>query len=209
MATKKTKKQDGRSIDENFGWMLTTLGPEWEEWQKLAAEWMATQHEGLSHKFTALSSFFERYLLECAPYAVDMGLFFKGYKGHRCSTEELEAIIRKTVKSPTGVVTCVNVPFDFIDFVIKNYGSEKDDYGNLIPILQNPLHKTKKRGMLTETVRNPLPYRYIQDLRQILCPLPDKHELSVIEQNLRVGEDMLPAYHYRHFSDWTWAHRPN
>nr|WP_321576172.1 VPA1269 family protein [Escherichia coli] len=31
----------------------------------------------------------------------------------------------------------------------------------------------KRQQSHTETVRNPLPYRYIQDLRQILCPLPD------------------------------------
>lgn len=54
-------------------------------------------------------------------------------------------------------------------------------------------------------MRNPLPYRYIQDLRQILCPLPDKAELTVIEQNLPQGESLLPSYHYRHFKHWTWA----
>ncbi|MEZ9706669.1 VPA1269 family protein, partial [Vibrio breoganii] len=49
------------------------------------------------------------------------------------------------------------------------------------------------------------PYRYIQDLRQILCPLPDKTELAVIKQNLKESETLLPAYHYRHFKHWTWA----
>ena len=208
MATKR-KKQDGRSGDENFDWMLTTLGPEWEGWQKLAADWMATQHDGVGPKLGALSKFFEGYLLECAPYAVDIGLFFKGYKGHLCSSEELEAIIKKTSNGRHYLTRNVNYSCEFIDFVIKNHASEKDDYGNLIPMVQNPLHKIKKQGALTETVRNPLPYRYIQNLRQILCPLPDKHELSVIEQNLRVGEDMLPAYHYRYFSDWTWAQDVN
>jgi hypothetical protein len=39
---KKVKKHDGRTSDLTFKWMLTTLGPEWEQWQELAAEWMAT-----------------------------------------------------------------------------------------------------------------------------------------------------------------------
>jgi hypothetical protein len=43
--------------------MLTTLGPEWEQWQALAAEWMATQHLGITHKRAALTRFFESYLL--------------------------------------------------------------------------------------------------------------------------------------------------
>ncbi len=79
--------------------MLTTLGPEWEQWQELAAEWMAIQHAGIDHKRRALGSF-ESYLLEHAPYATDICLFFKGYNGHICSTEELEARLRKTINSP-------------------------------------------------------------------------------------------------------------
>ena len=39
----KGKKLDGRSLDMTFSWMLTTLGAEWQQWQELAAEWMATQ----------------------------------------------------------------------------------------------------------------------------------------------------------------------
>ncbi|MGU5626054.1 VPA1269 family protein [Aeromonas caviae] len=84
---KKGKKHDGRTSDLTFKWMLTTLGPEWEQWQELAAEWMAIQHAGIGDKREALCRFFESYLLECAPYATDIGLFFKGYNGHICSTE--------------------------------------------------------------------------------------------------------------------------
>ncbi|WP_318489478.1 gamma-mobile-trio integrase GmtZ [Photobacterium leiognathi] len=202
----KGKKHDGRSSDITFSWMLTSLGAEWQQWQELAAEWMATQNAGVNHKMNALSRFFESYLSECAPYAIsDISLFFKGYNGHQCSSEELEAIIKKTVNSPETIQKGVNYPCDFIDFIIEKVLSEEDDNGNLMPLVQNPLSKIKVQGSATETVRNPLPYRYIQDLRQILCPLPDKIELAVIEQNLKEDEQLLPAYHYRHFKDWTWA----
>jgi hypothetical protein len=53
---KKVKKHDGRTSDLTFKWMLTTLGPEWEQWQELAAEWMATQHVGVD-QLSALSRF--------------------------------------------------------------------------------------------------------------------------------------------------------
>ncbi|MGO2343193.1 gamma-mobile-trio integrase GmtZ [Vibrio litoralis] len=206
MARKKGLKHDGRSSDITFSWMLTTLGAEWQQWQELAAEWMAEQTTGINHKQRTMVRFFESYLVKCAPYAIgNIDLFFKGYKGHRCSSEELEALVKTTQKSNDEVTRGVNVPCNFIDFVIQKAFSEEDDHGELKPLVQNPLCKIKYQKNATETVRNPLPYRYIQDLRQILCPLPDKTELTVIKQNLKDGEQLLPAYHYRHFKHWTWA----
>nr|WP_024592193.1 integrase family protein [Pseudoalteromonas sp. TB13] len=201
----KGKKNDGRSADLTFKWMLTTLGPEWEQWQELAAEWMATQQTGVEQKLKSLGRFFESYISECAPYAVDVALFFKGHNGHRCSSEELKTRVRKTINDSNDISKAINNPCDFIDFIIKTHLSEEDDSGNLIPLSQNPLHKIKSQVSHTETVRNPLPYRYIQDLRKILCLLPDKAEMAVIEQNLPQGESLLPSYHYRHFKHWTWA----
>ncbi len=203
---KKGKKRDGRASDMTFSWMLTTLGSEWQQWQELAAEWMMAQTSGISDKQKTLSYFFESYLAGCAPYAIgNIELFFKGYNCHRCSSEELEALVKEVQNTPEYIQKGVNIPCDFIDFVIKRVFSEEDDNGNLAPLVQNPLNKIKRQNNATETVRNPLPYRYIQDLRQIICPLPDKTELTVIEQNLKEGEQLLPAYHYRHFNHWTWA----
>ncbi|USE00417.1 integrase family protein [Vibrio sp. SCSIO 43133] len=202
----KKRKRDGRSSDLTFSWMLTTLGAEWQQWQELAAEWMVTQKTGTQHKQKALTRFFESYVAEYVTYAVaDIDLFFKGYKGHQCSSEELEKLAKARFTDAYEISASVNIPCDFIDFVIEKVFSEEDDNGNLVPLVQNPLTKIKRQDSRTETVRNPLPYRYIQDLRQILCPLPDKTELTVIEQNLKDNEPMLPAYHYRHFKHWTWA----
>ncbi|MEZ9647478.1 integrase family protein [Vibrio sp. 10N.261.52.C2] len=203
---KKSKKRDGRASDLTFSWMLTTLGTEWQQWQELAAEWMSTQTTGIGQRQKTIARFFESYLAECAPYAIsNIDLFFKGYQGHKCSSEELEKLVRKTQNNPVNIQKGVNFPCDFIDFVIEKVFSEEDDNGYLVPLVQNPLSKIKMQVSATETVRNPLPYRYIQDLRQILCPLPDKTELAVIKQNLKESETLLPAYHYRHFKHWTWA----
>ncbi|MCP4584568.1 integrase family protein [Pseudoalteromonas sp.] len=202
---KKGRKHDGRSSDLTFSWMLTTLGAEWQQWQELAAEWLAATNTGVDRKRRVLCDFFESYLCEFAPYASNVTLFFKGYKGHICSTEELEATVRRSKKHPDEVAQAINHPCDFIDFIIEKVFSEEDDNGNIVPLVQNPLSKVKIQGSAIETVRNPLPYRYIQDLRQILCPLPDKTQLAVIEQNLKDDESLLPAYHYRHFKHWAWA----
>nr|WP_272166163.1 integrase family protein [Vibrio diabolicus] len=203
---KKSKKYDGRTSDLTFSWMLTTLGAEWQQWQELAAEWMSKQTTGVDHKRRGLCRFLEVYIAEYARYAVaDIPLFFKGFNGHRCSSEELEALVRSMVNSPDEIARSINIPSDFIDFVIEKVFSEEDDHGNLVPLVQNPLSKIKAQGSAKETVRNPLPYRYIQDLCKILCPLPEKTELTVIEKNLKDGETLLPAYHYRQFKHWTWA----
>lgn len=202
----KKRIHDGRTSDLTFSWMLTTLGAEWQQWQELAAEWMAAQTNGINHKRSALSIFFETYIAEYTPYAIDnIDLFFKGYKGHQCSSEELKKLAKGRFTDAYSISSNVNIPCDFIDFVIEKVFSEEDDHGKLIPLVQNPLSKIKRQNSVTETVRNPLPYRYIQDLRKILCPLPDKAELAVIEQNLKADESLLPAYHYRHFKHWTWA----
>lgn len=202
----KGKKNDGRASDLTFSWMLTTLGAEWQQWRELAAEWMATQTTCIDHKQQAMGRFFESYIAEDAPYAIgNIDLFFKGYQGHKCSSEELEKLVKKTLNGPDKIQKGVNYPCDFIDFVIEKVFSEEDDNGKLVPLVQNPLSKIKRQNSRVETVRNPLPYRYIQDLRQILCPLPDKTELTVIEKNLKDDESLLPAYYYRHFKHWTWA----
>ena len=203
--TKKARKYDGRSSDLTFSWMLTTLGPEWQQWQEYAAEWMKEQHTAINTKQVALTHLFESYLFQCAPYASDLALFFKGFQGHCCSSEEFEIIARKTALSSVVIAQRINYICEFLDFVIERHGSEEDDNGRLIPVFQNPLSKIKREQKLTETVRNPLPYRYIQDLRQILCPMPDKDKLAEIQQKLPLGKTLLPAYHYCHFKDWKWA----
>ncbi|CAK1750639.1 gamma-mobile-trio integrase GmtZ [Vibrio crassostreae] len=201
----KAQKRGERTSDFSFSWMLTTHGTKWIQWQEFAAEWMAKQTAGINHKSDALKIFFETYILNYAPYAIDVGLFFKGYNGHICSSAELERAARTRVNYPTNVRQAVNYPKDFVDFIITKHFSEEDDKGNIIPLVKNPLNKITVTHSSIETVRNPLPYRYIQDLRQILCPLPNKAKLAVIEQNLQQRETLHQAFHYRHFKHWTWA----
>ena len=205
MAAKKGQIRDGRTSDLTLSWMLTTLGPEWQQWQEYAAEWMKEQPRGISDRQNALFRFFESYLFRCVPYASDVALFFNGFQGHCCSSEEFEVVVRKTVSDSVTISKTINYSCNFLDFVIEHHGCEEDDDGKLIPVFQNPLSKIKRQSQLTETVRNPLPYRYIQDLRQILCPIPDKDKLAEIQQKLPLGKTPLPAYHYCHFKDWVWA----
>ncbi|WP_228712467.1 VPA1269 family protein [Klebsiella pneumoniae] len=83
---------------------------------------------------------FESYIAEHAPYAIsDLSLFFKGYRGHKCSSEEFEQIIKSTVVASANIQKGMNYAYDFIDFVVRDVFSEKkDNYGNLVPLVLNP-----------------------------------------------------------------------
>jgi hypothetical protein len=187
------RKQDGRSSDLKFLWLLSTLGPEWLQWQQYAAEWMSKQDTGTSTKREALTNFFETYLLSHAPYAINVTALFKGQGGHQCSSEEFVTILKqKGIRCPIALSSQPNYCVDFIGWVISEHFSASDDNGVSIPLFINPLSNVKRNISHTETVRNPLPYRYIQDLREILCPTPE-------------ADPAIAGQQLRHFKHWEWA----
>ncbi len=201
-----TRRLDGRTNDLKFTWLLTTYGKKWKQWQEFAAGWMEEQHIAISAKRPALVSFFETYLLKHVPYAINVADFFRGRSGHRCSSEDFIDVIKESsVKNPSSILSRLNYVCDFVDWVIEHHFSTEDDNGILRPIVTNPFTKVKQQYNQTETVHSPLPYRYIQDLRHILCPLSSQAELKQIKQGLKNGETLLPFYHYCHFKDWLWA----
>tara|TARA_B000000460_G_scaffold159634_1_gene113055 strand:+ start:1822 stop:4482 length:2661 start_codon:yes stop_codon:yes gene_type:complete len=205
MGNKKGRKQDGRSSDLELSWMPSSIGCGWEEWQGLARDWISEQNTTLSTKLGSLAHFFETYLSNYAPYAADVSLFFTGYKGHVCSSEEFVKALSKSINTNRGFTKHINHIHEFINYVIDNYGAIEDDNGNRVRSLANPISKFKRQDSEIETVRQPLPYRYIKDLREILCPLPNKSEVESIEQSLGDGETILPLYQYRNFKNWEWA----
>ena len=194
MANKTSRrKQDGRASDLKFLWLLSTHGPEWLQWQQYAAEWMAEAETGTSAKREALAHFFETYLLYHAPYAINVTAFFQGQGGHQCSSEEFVTILKqKGIGCPVILSRCPNHSLNFIEWVIKVHFSAPDDNGVSIPLVNNPLSKVKRNAVLTETVKNPLPYRYIQNLREILCPTPE-------------ADPIIAGPQLRHFKHWDWA----
>ena len=203
MATK-GKKQDGRASDLTFSWMLNTLGPKWKQWQEFAAEWMNSQNAAVAPKRKALTHFFETHLLKLGNTSTNVGILLNG-DAHITLTNEALKNDLSTALSDKNLAEYINYIVAFIDYIILHHFSAENDDGVLIPLVKNPIKKIKTQNNITETVRTPLPYRYIQDLRQILCPLPDKDELAVIAHNLNDGNTLLPSYQYRHFKGWSWA----
>jgi hypothetical protein len=175
----KGSKQNGRSSDVTFSWLTAERGAQWEDWRTLIACWLAIQHQGFSDKMQSLS-YFSIYYLTRIPGGYSPAKFFE--LAQRNSLPNLLEIISERNK-PKRAAKMHNYITDFVGWVIANNFSEPDDKGNAIPLFANPFEKTTKTRLNdTETVYNPLPYAFIKELRQILCPKP-----------------------FGNFKDWTWA----
>ena len=186
------RKQRGYTTDLTLGWVTQELGPEWLQWQQYAAEWLATHTSNVSSRLVFIKHFL-LYLKSKAPYAHDVASMFKGHPGgHRVSSEEfvgyLVAIGRKHRTD-----RIINVIWSMCDYILKHHLSVDDDYGNPVALFSNPFEKIGRKVSNTETVHSPLPYRYIQQLRHILCPYPTDDPSN---KTPWVG---------RHFRDWHWA----
>jgi len=179
------RTQDGRTSDLELKWFINTYGEQWEEWRKLGSEWLKHQDKGLDTKLGAIALLFEHYFAKTNPHVSVIPIFFEGNNGWLPSTDDFkEVIINNTNRSDTNqLVKILNYCKLFVDYVLDTHLSEIDDYGVKRPIYSNPFEALKNKQENTESVHNPLPYRYICDLRHILCPNPKGN-----------------------FSDWKWAH---
>lgn len=182
--TNKKKNRDGRSSDLTFQWLVNNHGNAWKTWQKLAEEWITFQDEGIGDRLDSLCLFLDIYLVGTVPFTSDVESLFLGKDGWKASTEELKRIIlEKTNRSnDKNTAKRLNYCKRFIDWVLETHFSEKDDNGKDICLYLNPFDHAKSKDIRTESVHSPLPYRYICDLRKILCSKPRGN-----------------------FSDWVWA----
>lgn len=167
----KKQKRKGYTTDLTLGWVTEELGHDWLQWQQYAAEWLKRHDTGISEGLESIRKFL-LYLNAKAPYAADVATMFKGHpSGHTVSSEEFEAFL---VSSGTTARNYKFISFtvDLCDYILQHHLSVEDDDGVERPLFLNPFEKIKKNISNTETVHSPLPYRYIQQARRILCPYP-------------------------------------
>ncbi|ATD10234.1 VPA1269 family protein [Pseudoalteromonas piscicida] len=185
------KQKNSRYLDIQFSWMTKKLGAQWSDWQKYAASWFALQTRALDPKRIAISFFVEHYLSQCAPYAFHLPHFFLGSNGHISSSEELVDLMKKRgIEDLNEQSRRPNYICDFIDYIIEINFSTINNSGIKTPNVVNPFRKVKVKSNTTETVRSPLPFKYILELREILCP-----SIKYEDKASTIG---------RHFNDWRW-----
>jgi hypothetical protein len=188
----KNSGSKGYTTDLTLGWVTEELGHDWLQWQQYAAEWLKAQDRGVNTRLKSIRKFL-LYLNAKAPYATDVATMFKGHpSGHKVSSEEFEAVLVNSGASADNHKH-VSHTVELCDHILKHHLSAEDDNGVERPLFSNPFDKIKNNTSNTETVHSPLPYRYIQQARHILCPYPTDD-----------SGNKTPWVGF-HFKDWQWA----
>lgn len=156
-----------RDTDTTLGW-VEREHPRLTPWRTLAAEWLKGETRGVAHKLHALVAFFERYLIE-----------------HRLPLDPAVFLARTTVLPDFYRLACPdskegirynNCIHAFLHFVLLRDFSEADDVGRAVvsPAFHNPVPRMSSIGLpkRDESVHSPLPYGYIDELRQMLAAGP-------------------------------------
>lgn len=160
----------GTSTSESFEWLLE-YDSDLNEWKEYADEWIKTTIRHKSTSLNALSSFFKKYVVPC-----NITRSVQQFISREYDSPNFYEIIYAQNGSQTSALHKAKQIVDFIDWVIEEKFSVEDDLGNkLIPAeFENPLTKYLpdhvKSSQRNESDKNVLPYRYIKDLRNILCP---------------------------------------
>lgn len=167
-------KLKNTSTDITFIWVLE-LDEELEEWRSLAEEWLKTQVRAKDKALNCLSVFLQKYLINHDIPRSTNEFLLKEF--HAPDFFEICFSHYKTADA----LKCAKKLIDFIDWILLEKFSVEDDLGNKqIPHeFHNPLVKyipdsygDSKRN---ESDKNVLPYRYIKELRSILCPSDATH----------------------------------
>jgi len=164
-----------RETDTTLSWVARDY-PQLAAWRALAVEWLKGETQGIDNKLTALVAFFERYLVRQAlPLDVAMLL---------ARTTILPDFYRTACPDSDAGTRYNNYIHAFLHFVLLHECSEAADDGRPVvsPAFRNPVPRLSNSGIpkRDESVHSPLPYGYIDELRQMLAAGP-------------------------HFRDWQWA----
>ena len=164
-----------RESDATLGWVQREY-PQLETWRVLAVEWLKGETSGVDKRLQALVTFFERYLVQQG-LPLDPAVFL-------ARSTVLPDFYRTACPDSAGGIQYNNHIHAFLHFVLLRDFSEADDDGKPVvaPAFRNPVPRMSRSGLpkRDESVHSPLPYGYIDELRQMLAAGP-------------------------HFCDWQWA----
>lgn len=164
-----------RDTDTSLGWVAREY-PQLEAWRTLAVEWVRGETRGVDMRLSALVAFFERYLIKQG-LPLDPAAFL-------ARTTVLPDFYQTACPDSAKGIKYNNSIHAFLHFVLLREFSEASDNGPPIvsPDFRNPVPRRSISGLprRDESVHSPLPYGYIDELRQMLA----------------MG---------LHFRDWQWA----
>ena len=164
-----------RDSDPTLGWVERDY-PQLAAWRVLAVEWLKGGTRGVSSKLKALIVFFDRYLVQQG-LPLDPAVFL-------ARTTVLPDFYRTACPASFTGIEYNSYVHAFLQFVLLREFSEAADDGEpvVLPAFRNPVPRVSWRDLpkRDESVYSPMPYGYIDELRQMLAAGP-------------------------HFRDWHWA----
>ncbi|MCS3768588.1 hypothetical protein HNP12_002663 [Aeromonas hydrophila] len=164
-----------RKTDTSLGWVAREY-PQLESWRVLAVEWLKGETRGVDARLQALTSFFERYLI-WQGLPLDPSVFLT-------RSTVLPDFYQTVCPDSAGGIKYNNLIHSFLHFVLLREFSAPGDDGQPVisPAFCNPVLQMSHSGLpkRDESVHSPLPYGYIDELRQMLATGP-------------------------HFRNWRWA----
>lgn len=158
--------RNGRSSDMNFDWLVQERGEAWDCWRQLLSGWISTQTGSIGVKINAINWFMTNYI-PAVPGGASPDVFFQ--VADKGLLPELRPLMEVSMNAATAVKN-QNWIVDLFSWIITQSYSEPNDSGVSIALVKNPFARRKEKTVITETVHNPLPYAYIRELREILCP---------------------------------------
>ncbi|MBJ8009438.1 gamma-mobile-trio integrase GmtZ [Bacillus cereus] len=163
-------RSHGTTWSENLEWLLE-YDSDLQQWNEYASEWVKTVVRNKSLTLKSLSNFFKKYVI---PYNITRSA--QEFISIEYDTPDFYEIIYAERGAQSLALVEAKKNVEFVDWIIEEKFSVEDDLGNkLIPAeFKNPLTKYLpdyvKSSQRNESDKNVLPYRYIKDLRNILCP---------------------------------------
>ena len=169
-------KFSGKSSDIEFRYLLS-LDARMEDWRTLASDWLGFQRLGINAKKLALDRFFTRYLLlhdlERNPYNF-LRLDYKkpAFIDSIVATKQKGNVLNGKASVAADDIAFNNSIHDFLAWLLTEKLSVEDDKGHrVVPYeYHNPFPRLRKSGKgQAETLKSPLAYCYIRELRTMLA----------------------------------------
>lgn len=171
----KKKGVGRRDTDITLGWVEREY-PQLSAWRVLAVEWLKGETRGVSIRLSALVYFFERYLIQQGLSLVPAEFLARG--------TFIPDFYQTSCPDSAAGIKYNNSIHAFLNFILLSEFSVADDDGHAVisPAFRNKVPRMSRGGMpkRSESVHSPLPYGYIDELRQMLAAGP-------------------------HFRDWQWS----
>ena len=160
------EKRVARSNDTTLAWVEREY-PQLTAWRVLAVEWMKGEIRGVGDRLQALVCFFERYIIQQG-LAIDPAALL-------AHDSILPDFYRTACPDSYFGIKYNNCIHAFLNFVLLREFSEANAKLVVSQAFRNPVSRISKNTLprRDESVFSPLPYGYIDELRQMLAAGPN------------------------------------